>query len=565
MVPEGRDEVRQRIDFLYEQAENATGNYNATRAMSAAGRNRGVALSKRSGPRADADLDAVARQWFDGARAMRGPTVAAVLPADRLPETPVGPARSWNRANGGDRDAFSVALPELAPGSAGRASDRAVAELTSGPSAAPDGRPRAALEAAPSGTPGGRPELPAARPAELAVAGPAGLAVARPAELPPTQDELSAPTPIEASGWGTAEPARPGAPETSVPGPAGTAVLPVATLPVPQTAPAPVPREPSAPGPASRRPSPAESKAGHRRKLTAARDLLARHAARLTVPAAMPQALTAEWEQPGWTAPGTTATTGAPAPAAIHDLADPLGGTGSFTHPLGHTGTNTGAFPGFAVTDTVGTGPFTHPLGHTGTDTGAFPGFAITDTDGTGSLMHPLGDTGTGAFPGFAITDTVGTGPFTHPLGHTGTDTGAFPGFAVTDTGSFAPVPAPFTLDTRADRAIAFARAQIGKPCVWGATGPDSYDCSSLTRAAWQAAGVTLPRAAHEQALSGTPVTLAALEPGDLVLFFDDDRHVGLHTGDGMMIHAPGPGSTIREESVYGAGESAIHRVIRPA
>ncbi|MFF9177402.1 hypothetical protein ACF1A6_25115, partial [Streptomyces sp. NPDC014793] len=399
MVPEGRDEVRQRIDFLYEQAENATGNYNATRAMSAAGRNRGVALSKRSGPRADADLDAVARQWFDGARAMRGPTVAAVLPADRLPETPVGPARSWNRANGGDRDAFSVALPELAPGSAGRASDRAVAELTSGPSAAPDGRPRAALEAAPSGAPGGRPELPAARPAELAVAGPAGLAVARPAELPSAQDELPAPIPIEASGWGTAEPARPGASETSVPGPAGTAVLPVATLPVPQTAPAPVPREPSAPGPASRRPSPAESKAGHRRKLTAARDLLARHAARLTAPATMSQPLPAEWEQPGWAAPGTTATAGTPAPAATHDLADPLGGTGSFTHPLGHTGTDTGAFPGFPVTDTVGTGPFTHPLGHTGTDTGAFPGFPVTDT--------------------------VGTGPFTHPLGHTGTDTGA--------------------------------------------------------------------------------------------------------------------------------------------
>ncbi|WP_373034960.1 C40 family peptidase [Streptomyces sp. NRRL B-2790] len=117
----------------------------------------------------------------------------------------------------------------------------------------------------------------------------------------------------------------------------------------------------------------------------------------------------------------------------------------------------------------------------------------------------------------------------------------------------------------RVAKAIAFARAQIGKPCVWGATGPDSYDCSSLTQGAWRAAGVTLPRAAHQQALAGTPVTLAALEPGDLVLFFGDDRHVGLHIGNGLMIHAPGPGSSIREESIYGAGESAIHRVIRPA
>jgi cell wall-associated NlpC family hydrolase len=117
----------------------------------------------------------------------------------------------------------------------------------------------------------------------------------------------------------------------------------------------------------------------------------------------------------------------------------------------------------------------------------------------------------------------------------------------------------------RAAKAIAFARAQIGKPCVWGATGPDSYDCSSLTQAAWRAAEVTLPRAAHQQALAGAPVTLAGIEPGDLVLFFDDDRHVGLHVGGGMMVHAPGPGSTIREESIFGAGEAAIHRIIRPA
>ncbi len=135
---------------------------------------------------------------------------------------------------------------------------------------------------------------------------------------------------------------------------------------------------------------------------------------------------------------------------------------------------------------------------------------------------------------------------------------------SVTDTGSLAPL-AESPQTTRAAKAIAFARAQIGKPCVWGATGPDSYDCSSLTQAAWRAAGVTLPRSAHEQALAGAPVTLAGIEPGDLVLFFDDDRHVGLHVGGGMMVHAPGPGSSIREESVYGAGESAIHRIVRPA
>ncbi|KUN31264.1 hypothetical protein AQJ11_08750 [Streptomyces corchorusii] len=146
----------------------------------------------------------------------------------------------------------------------------------------------------------------------------------------------------------------------------------------------------------------------------------------------------------------------------------------------------------------------------------------------------------------------------------------------MTDTGSLPlplplpqPLPAPASVESsralRAAKAIAFARAQLGKPCVWGATGPDSYDCSSLTQAAWKAAGVTLPRAAHEQALAGTPLTTAGLEPGDLVLFFQDDRHVGLYVGDGMMVHAPGPGSSVREESIYGAGEAAIHRIVRPA
>ncbi|MFK0150816.1 C40 family peptidase [Streptomyces sp. NPDC090493] len=117
----------------------------------------------------------------------------------------------------------------------------------------------------------------------------------------------------------------------------------------------------------------------------------------------------------------------------------------------------------------------------------------------------------------------------------------------------------------KAMKALAFAREQIGRPCVWGATGPGAYDASSLTQAAWRAAGVTLPRTAPEQTLAGTPITLAAVEPGDLVFFFDDDSHVGIYAGGGTMVHAPSPGAVIREESIYNAGESAIHRVIRPA
>ncbi|WP_030671558.1 C40 family peptidase [Streptomyces cellulosae] len=118
---------------------------------------------------------------------------------------------------------------------------------------------------------------------------------------------------------------------------------------------------------------------------------------------------------------------------------------------------------------------------------------------------------------------------------------------------------------TKAAKALAFARAQIGKPYVWGATGPGSYDCSGLTQAAWKAAGVDIPRVTYDQVNAGTTVTLAAAQPGDLVFFYDDISHVGMYIGNGMMIHAPKPGAYVREESIYYDGESAIHSVVRPA
>ncbi|MER6348827.1 NlpC/P60 family protein [Streptomyces sp. NPDC001595] len=121
------------------------------------------------------------------------------------------------------------------------------------------------------------------------------------------------------------------------------------------------------------------------------------------------------------------------------------------------------------------------------------------------------------------------------------------------------------TYAAKAEKALAFSRAQIGKPYVWGATGPDSYDCSGLTQAAWKAAGVTLPRTTYDQVNAGTTVSVAAAQPGDLVFFYDDITHVGIYIGNGMMIHAPKPGAYVREESIYYDGESSIHSVVRPA
>ncbi|MFG2533903.1 NlpC/P60 family protein [Streptomyces sp. NPDC048511] len=115
---------------------------------------------------------------------------------------------------------------------------------------------------------------------------------------------------------------------------------------------------------------------------------------------------------------------------------------------------------------------------------------------------------------------------------------------------------------SKAEKVLAFARAQIGKPYVWGATGPSSYDCSGLTQAAWREAGVDLPRTTWDQVEVGTRVATADLQPGDLVFFYDDISHVGIYKGDGMMIHAPKPGANVREESIY---YMPIYGSVRPA
>ncbi|MEV5989619.1 NlpC/P60 family protein [Streptomyces sp. NPDC052051] len=138
-------------------------------------------------------------------------------------------------------------------------------------------------------------------------------------------------------------------------------------------------------------------------------------------------------------------------------------------------------------------------------------------------------------------------------------------GSGSTGSGSSGTGSSGSTSTTKAEKALSFARSQIGKPYVWGATGPDSYDCSGLTQASWKAAGVSLPRTTWDQVKVGTTVSIANAQPGDLIFFYDDISHVGLYIGDGMMIHAPKPGAYVREESVYYDGTSAIHSVVRPA
>ncbi|WP_326671910.1 C40 family peptidase [Streptomyces sp. NBC_01257] len=100
--------------------------------------------------------------------------------------------------------------------------------------------------------------------------------------------------------------------------------------------------------------------------------------------------------------------------------------------------------------------------------------------------------------------------------------------------------------NARAAEAVAFAYTALGKPYVWGATGPSSFDCSGLTQAAWRAAGVSLPRTTYTQINAGQRVPRSELAPGDLVFFYSGISHVGLYIGNGQMIHAPRPGAPVR-------------------
>ncbi|MFI9806610.1 C40 family peptidase [Streptomyces sp. NPDC052301] len=111
------------------------------------------------------------------------------------------------------------------------------------------------------------------------------------------------------------------------------------------------------------------------------------------------------------------------------------------------------------------------------------------------------------------------------------------------------------------EKAVTFATGQLGKPYVWGAEGPDSFDCSGLTSQAWAAAGHPIPRTSQEQWKQLKHVDVKDMRPGDLIIYFDDASHVAMYVGDGAIIHAPRPGRTV---TVAGAGSMPILGVVRP-
>lgn len=113
----------------------------------------------------------------------------------------------------------------------------------------------------------------------------------------------------------------------------------------------------------------------------------------------------------------------------------------------------------------------------------------------------------------------------------------------------------------RAGAAVDFALAQVGDAYVYGAAGPDAWDCSGLTMQAWAAAGVSLPHSSSMQYSSGTRVAVSDMQPGDLVFYYSPISHVGLYIGNGQLVHAANPSRPVH---VVPVDSMPITGVVRP-
>ncbi len=128
-------------------------------------------------------------------------------------------------------------------------------------------------------------------------------------------------------------------------------------------------------------------------------------------------------------------------------------------------------------------------------------------------------------------------------------------------SGALSPVP-----NDKAAIAIQTAFEQIGKPYIWAAAGPDTFDCSGLTLSCWGKAGVYLDHYTGSQINQTDAVEISQAQPGDLIFYWGkgagDPSHVGLYIGDGQMIHAPGKGRFVKTESIeYWNTRKAASRV----
>lgn len=121
-----------------------------------------------------------------------------------------------------------------------------------------------------------------------------------------------------------------------------------------------------------------------------------------------------------------------------------------------------------------------------------------------------------------------------------------------------------------AGRAVNYALGEIGKPYVWGAEGPHSYDCSGLMMRAYEAAGVTLPRTSRQQYWAGAQLAVREAQPGDLLFWGydtsdpDSIHHVAMYLGNGQMVEAANPSVPLRQRAVSFEENELMPLAVRP-
>jgi cell wall-associated NlpC family hydrolase len=129
-------------------------------------------------------------------------------------------------------------------------------------------------------------------------------------------------------------------------------------------------------------------------------------------------------------------------------------------------------------------------------------------------------------------------------------------------TGPIPSGPTPYS-----GAAVAAALSVLGSPYVWGAEGPDTFDCSGLVQWAYLQAGLVLPRLASDQYRASTPVPFDQMQPGDLIVYAYDVNdestihHIAMYIGNGQMVHAPHTGDVVKVVPVYTEG---IYGTVRP-
>lgn len=120
-----------------------------------------------------------------------------------------------------------------------------------------------------------------------------------------------------------------------------------------------------------------------------------------------------------------------------------------------------------------------------------------------------------------------------------------------------------------AGKAIEYARAQIGSPYKWGAEGPSRFDCSGLMQAAYEHAGLSIPRTSRDQYHAGTHVPVDNARPGDLIFWADSAgtpeaiHHVALYIGNNRVVQAPQTGETVKISTIW--QDQLVPMATRPA